>query len=66
MGRLPVVLAASEVMEVVMSERTCVACDSPLEGTVVQVRIGGRTFEVCCEDCAFRLNEAAAVAGDEA
>jgi len=49
-----------------MGERTCVACDSPLEGEAVQVRIGGRTFEVCCEDCAVRLNEAAAVAGEEA
>jgi len=49
-----------------MGERTCVACDSPLEGEAVEVRIGGRTFEVCCEDCAVRLNEAAAVAGEEA
>ena len=49
-----------------MRERTCVACDSPLEGEAVQVRIGGRAFEVCCEDCAVRLNEAAAVAADEA
>lgn len=48
-----------------MGERTCVACDSPLEGEAVQVRIGGRTFEVCCEDRAFRLSEAAAVAADE-
>ena len=49
-----------------MGERTCVACDSPLDGAAVQVRIGGRTFEVCCEDCALRLNEAAVTAEDEA
>jgi hypothetical protein len=49
-----------------MSERTCVACDSPLEGEAVQVRIGGRTFEVCCNDCAWRLNEAAASAAEDA
>lgn len=48
-----------------MAERTCVACDEPLDGDGVEVRIGGRTFEVCCEDCAFALNEAA-VAAQEA
>jgi RNase P subunit RPR2 len=49
-----------------MSDRTCVACDSPLDGEAIQVRIGGRTVEVCCEDCAWRLNEAAAVAAEGA
>ena len=45
-----------------MAERTCVACDAPLDGEVVEVRIAGRTFEVCCEACAFALNEAATAA----
>ena len=49
-----------------MRDRTCVACDSPLEGEAILVRIAGRAFEVCCEDCAFRLSEAASVAIEEA
>lgn len=49
-----------------MAERTCVACDAPLDGEAVAVRIGGRTFEVCCEACAVALNEAAAAAAEDA
>ena len=41
-----------------MSERTCAACDCKLEGVVVNVTLGGRTVEVCCEECAVALREA--------
>jgi ribosome-binding protein aMBF1 (putative translation factor) len=41
-----------------MSERTCAACDCKLEGDSIKVTIGGRTVEVCCDDCAHKLNEA--------
>jgi hypothetical protein len=44
-----------------MAERTCAACDCALEGNSIKVTIGGKT-EVCCEECAQTLNEAAASA----
>lgn len=47
-----------------MAERTCAACDCKLEGEPVQVRIGGKIVEVCCEDCAQKLGEAQASAAD--
>ncbi len=42
------------------NETTCAACDYPLDGNAIQVTIGGRTVEVCCEECAQKLREAAA------
>jgi hypothetical protein len=42
----------------VMAERTCAACDCKLDADPIEVKIGGRTVEVCCEDCARQLNEA--------
>jgi hypothetical protein len=45
-----------------MSEKTCAACDYPLDENAIQVRIGGQTVEVCCEECATKLKEAAASA----
>lgn len=42
----------------VMAERTCAACDCKLDTDVIQVKIGGKTVEVCCEDCAQKLREA--------
>ena len=41
-----------------MSEKTCAACDYPLDENDIQVKIGGQTVEVCCEDCARKLKEA--------
>lgn len=41
-----------------MTERTCAACDCVLGDDVINVKVGGRTVEVCCEDCAIALNEA--------
>ncbi|MEP7243966.1 MAG: hypothetical protein ABI885_09785 [Gammaproteobacteria bacterium] len=43
-----------------MSEKTCAACDCKLDGNSIEVKIGGRTVEVCCDDCAQKLNEAQA------
>ena len=45
-----------------MAERTCAACDCALEANSIKVTIGGKTVEVCCEECAQTLNEAAASA----
>jgi ribosome-binding protein aMBF1 (putative translation factor) len=41
-----------------MAAKTCAACDCRLEGDPIQVKIAGRTVEVCCEDCARKLKEA--------
>jgi hypothetical protein len=45
-----------------MSEKTCAACDYPLDDSAIQVRIGGQTVEVCCEECTAKLREAHASA----
>lgn len=41
-----------------MVERTCAACDCKLDGNSIKVKIGGKTVEVCCDDCARKLKEA--------
>ncbi len=41
-----------------MVEKTCAACDCKLDGDSVKVKIGGQTVEVCCNECAQKLNEA--------
>lgn len=43
-----------------MTEKTCAACDYPLDANAIKVKIGGRTVEVCCEECAQKLREAEA------
>jgi hypothetical protein len=45
-----------------MGEKTCAACDCKLDDQSVAVKIGGRTVEVCCEECAQKLREAQASA----
>jgi hypothetical protein len=45
-----------------MNERTCAACDCPLDGDAISVNVGGKAVEVCCHDCALALNEAGAAA----
>jgi ribosome-binding protein aMBF1 (putative translation factor) len=45
-----------------MAVKTCAACDCELEGDPIKVKIGGRTVEVCCDDCAQKLKEADASA----
>jgi len=45
-----------------MTERTCAACDCELDANPIQVRLGGVTVEVCCEECAVALGEAQASA----
>jgi hypothetical protein len=47
-----------------MSEATCAACDCKIEGEAIRVSVGGRTVEVCCEECAVRLQEAQASASE--
>jgi hypothetical protein len=45
-----------------MAEKTCAACDCALDANSIKVKIGGRTVEVCCEECAEKLKEAHASA----
>jgi hypothetical protein len=49
-----------------MSERTCAACDCPLDSAAISVNIGGKPVEVCCQDCAIALGEAGATDQTEA
>lgn len=41
-----------------MTEKTCAACDCPLDDAIIQVKLGGKAVEVCCEECATKLKEA--------
>ena len=43
-----------------MTAKTCAACDCELDANAIKVKIGGNTVEVCCEECATALKEAAA------
>jgi len=46
-----------------MTEKTCAECDCRLDSSAYAVKIGGKTVEVCCDDCAQKLREAHASAG---
>lgn len=41
-----------------MAEKTCAACDYPLDDNAIEVKIGGKTVAACCEECAVQLREA--------
>lgn len=41
-----------------MTATTCAACDCKLDANAIKVKIGGRTVEVCCDECAEKLKEA--------
>jgi hypothetical protein len=41
-----------------MAEKTCAACDCKLDANSIKVRIGGKTVEVCCGECSYKLKEA--------
>jgi hypothetical protein len=43
-----------------MNQRTCAACDCELDQQSIKVKLGGKTVEVCCEECATALGEAEA------
>lgn len=45
-----------------MNQRTCAACDCDLDEQPIQVTVGGRIVEVCCDECAVKLKEAHASA----
>jgi hypothetical protein len=45
-----------------MAVRTCAACDCKLDANSIKVTIGGKTVEVCCDECAEKLKEAHASA----
>jgi hypothetical protein len=40
-----------------MTDKTCAACDCKLDSKPIQVTIGGKAVEVCCEECAQKLKE---------
>jgi len=41
-----------------MTAKTCAACDCKLDTSPIKVKIGGKTVEVCCDECAQKLKEA--------
>lgn len=41
-----------------MTAKSCAACDSPLDGNAIKVKLGQYTVEVCCDECARALGEA--------
>lgn len=41
-----------------MKKTTCAACDCELGADVIKVNLGGKSVEVCCEECATALREA--------
>lgn len=41
-----------------MNDKTCAACDYVLDDSAIKVTVGGRTVEVCCQECADKLREA--------
>src|SRR5262249_49168589 len=45
-----------------MVEKTCAACDCDLDANSIKVKIGGKSVEVCCDECARKLKEAHAYA----
>ncbi len=40
------------------TEKTCAACDCKLDDNAIKVKLGGKTVEVCCDECARKLKEA--------
>jgi hypothetical protein len=45
-----------------MVEKTCAACDCKLDINPIKVRIGGKTVEVCCDECAQKQAHVSATA----
>ena len=45
-----------------MKANTCAACDYELDANAIKVTVGGKTVEVCCEECAQKLKDAHASA----
>jgi hypothetical protein len=41
-----------------MTDKTCAACDCELDANAIKVKIGGKSVEVCCDECAVKLREA--------
>ena len=46
----------------VMAQKTCAACDYPLDDNAIAVTIGGKTVDVCCDECAQKSKHALAAA----
>lgn len=41
-----------------MTKNTCAVCDCALDATAIKVKIGTQIVEVCCVECAQKLDEA--------
>ena len=47
-----------------MNQKTCAACDYKLDENAIKVTLGGKTVEVCCQECATKLKEANSATAD--
>ena len=45
-----------------MEQKTCAACDCELDENSIKIKLGGKIVEVCCDECARKLQEAHASA----
>ncbi len=45
-----------------MTQKTCAACDYKLDENYITIKIGGKSVDVCCDECAQKLGEADAAA----
>jgi hypothetical protein len=41
-----------------MVATSCAACDCKLDVNRIKIKVGGKTVEVCCDECAQKLKEA--------
>lgn len=55
-------MAAEGVAPPSDKKTTCADCDCELGPEAINVKLGGKTVEVCCEECAAALKEADAAA----
>lgn len=55
----------TERTEAMQTEKTCAACDCKLDESAIKVKLGGKTVEVCCDECARQLKEAHNSAGQQ-
>jgi hypothetical protein len=55
----------TERADAMQTEKTCAACDCKLDDSAIKVKLGGKTVEVCCDECARQLKEAHSSAGQQ-
>ena len=65
-GLLPLRPLTGRKEDDMANKKTCAACDYELDANAISVTVGGKTVEVCCQECADKLKEAHASAARRA